>query len=144
MPNITIDQELTLEKFTQCKNNIATNRQTRLLAEYTGQNCTLFEEKNKKELVNNAKKVLKQMSFFGLTEYEELSQILFEKTFNNLFKIDYKVVPGKFKTATLNYVKGLNKTFIEKIDAINDLDWELYQYAKVLFFERIKFYKIKS
>jgi hypothetical protein len=140
--NMTIQEELTLEKFTECKNNIANNRQTRLLADYGDKNCTLFEEKNKEQLVRNAKNVLKKMSFFGITEYEELSQKLFEKTFHNVFKIDYNVVPGKYKTTTLNYVKSLNKTLIEKIDAINDLDWELYQYAKVLFFERINHYKI--
>ncbi len=30
------------------------------------------------------------MAFFGLTEYEEQSQKLFEKTFKTSFKIDFK------------------------------------------------------
>ena len=79
---------------------MANNRQTRSLA-YYDQNktdCNLFKLENKRELLKNAKNVLNQMSFFAITEYEELSQLLFEKTFENSFKFINRVNPKRIVT----------------------------------------------
>ena len=37
------------------------------------ENCTLFKTENKIRLLDNAEKTLKEMSYFALSEYEELS-----------------------------------------------------------------------
>lgn len=144
VPNITLKQDLSLEAFTQCENNIAENRQTRLLADYdeNGKNCSLFNHENRRELIKNAKNTLRKMSYFAINEYEELSQKLFEKTFQNSFQVYVKVLPDKYKTHNFNLIKSVNKSLIERIDKLNDLDWELYEFAKILFFERIKFYNL--
>lgn len=145
IPGLELDDDLTLEKFLKCENNLAENRQTRLLADYseTQENCSLFRKNSKKELLENAIKVLESLSFFALNEYEDLSLKLFEKQFNN-FKFNVTIKQDKYKTLTLNYMKTLNKEVIEKIDKANHLDWKLYEYAKLLFFERIKFYGIST
>ena len=44
------------------------------------------KRKYENDLLENAKKNLVSFSFFGLTEYQRLSQYLFEKTFKNKFK----------------------------------------------------------
>jgi hypothetical protein len=37
----------------------------------------------------------------------------------------------------------MNESLKENIIKLNDLDFELYEYAKELFFKRLKFLKIK-
>ena len=44
------------------------------------------KRKYENDLLENAKKNLVSFSFFGLTEYQRLSQYLFEKTFKNKIK----------------------------------------------------------
>jgi hypothetical protein len=133
-----------IEDFINCKNNLANNRQTRLLVDYNESNsdCDLFKVENKRELLENAKNVLSKMNYFAITEYEELSQLLFEKTFENSFKfINYTIVP--LETESSKIAKNFKKSIINKINEANDMDLELYEFAKILFFKRIKFYGIE-
>ena len=82
------------------------------------------------------------MNYFAITEYEELSQLLFEKTFENSFKfINYTIVP--LETESSKIAKNFKKSIINKINEANDMDLELYEFAKILFFKRIKFYGIE-
>ena len=140
---------MTLEEFSSCEDYIAYNRQTRLLANYDAkdENCPLFKKENKTQLLENSKKVLAEMTYFALTEYEELSQKLFEKTFENSLFIDYNVtlmsgVKYRDELSTKEFVKTIDKKLKEKLIKFNDLDIELYNFAKELFFERIKVMKI--
>jgi hypothetical protein len=111
------------------------------LADYSkDQSCSIFKNENKKELLENAKEVLKQMSYFALAEYEELSQLLFEKTFKNSLKIDHKVKLRKSSTNLI--IQTMNITLKENLIRLNDLDIELYDFAKKLFFDRLRFYNI--
>jgi hypothetical protein len=148
LANLTIDfKNITLEKFTLCQDNLASNRQTRLLADYdeSEPDCKLFKPQNKNLLLLNAKKVLTEMSYFALTEYDVLSRKLFEKTFQNLFKFkEFKEKDSKFKYKTSNLLKTLDERLVQKIRQLNDLDLELYDYAKKLFFERLNSYGIHS
>jgi hypothetical protein len=143
IPNLN-KKNLSLEDFIACKNNMAANRQTRLLAFYNETNkksCGIFREENKLKLLENAKNVLfKKMSFFGLTEYDNLSRKLFEKTFKNSFK--FEGVKKKSKLKTVKYIQSIEKDLLEEIKRLNDLDLELYKYAKRIFFERLDFYNI--
>ena len=139
-------ENITLEQFILCKNNMAGNRQTRLLASYdqiNNNNCSLFKPENKKLLLENAKNVLKKMSFFALTEYDDLSRSLFEKTFKNFFRFK-EIKEPKPKQKTYDFIKTLDINLLEKIRKINDLDLELYDLAKKLFREKLKFYEIQN
>ena len=135
---------ITLHEFTLCENNIANNRQTRLLANYSDkiEGCSLFNPQNNKQLLKSAKEVLESLSFFGLTEYEKLNQKLFEKTFQNRFKFNYIVDPLKRETGSYRLVEKLNSSMVEKIKQLNSLDIELYQFAKSLYFKRLIFFNI--
>jgi heparan sulfate 6-O-sulfotransferase HS6ST2 len=138
-------ESATIEKFLLCKSNAADNRQTRHLADYDQKNhnnCSLFQKENSQLLLKNAKNVLDGLSFFALTEYEELSHKLFEKTFGNVFKFNYTVAYSKYKYVTANLVKSLNVTILDKIKEANSLDIELYDYAKTLFFKRVQYLNI--
>ena len=138
-------ESASLENFMACKSNGAENRETRHLADYDQSlqnNCSLFQKQNGQLLLENAKKVLEGMSFFALTEYEELSQLLFEKTFQNVFRFNYTITPDKYKIVTLNFVQSLDKSVIDKLNELNSLDIELYAFAKKLFFKRLKYFKI--
>jgi len=139
-------KEFPIEMFISCKNNIAENRQTRLLANYneSDKSCNLFKKENKRQLLESAKNVLMKMSYFALTEYEELSQKLFEKTFKNSFEFNFKVNPSRIQSSAFNASKILNDALNDKIYELNDLDLELYEFAKIQFFKRLKFYRIES
>ena len=146
IPKKIEDNVLTLDDFTLCVNNIASNRQTRLLADYsdTIDGCNLFNPQNNKQLLKNAKKVLESLSFFGLTEYEELNQKLFEKTFQNRFKFKYNINPTKPSTESYRLVKKLNSSMVEKLKQLNLLDIELYKFARNLYFKRLNFFNISQ
>ena len=125
---------------------MANNRQTRLLADYNENDtsCNLFKIENKRELIESAKSVLSNMAYFAITEYEELSQKLFEKTFENSFKFNFIVNPSRTLSASFNASKVLNHHVINKINELNDLDLELYEFAKKEFFKRLNFYQIET
>ena len=142
-PNQRIE-EISLEQFISCRNNIANNRQTRMLADYGETDaCNLFENENKKDLVSNAKNVLRNLSFFALNEYQKESQELFEKIFKNKFRFKFKRDQSINETA-LTLINDLSRPVFEKIINLNELDIELYEFAKNLFFKRLDFYRKNS
>ncbi len=149
-------QNVSLTEFINCKFNLANNRQTRLLAYYdlNFEMCSnpslsdkyLFgNEENKTyndELLKRAKETLKnKMIFFAIAEFQYLSAMLFEKTFDNLFKFDLNLTQSNSTIADLLF-NSINTTVLDTIKKINYLDIELYDYAKKLFFDRIKLYNI--
>ena len=136
-------KNINIEQFPECFPNVV-NRHTRLLADYDvkDKNCTLFQAENKMNLLAIAKKSLEEMAFFGITEYEEKSQKLFEKTFKNSLKIDFKVPNRGSKSAADILIKNMSIELRKKINKLNDLDFELYKFAKSLFFSRLKHHKI--
>ena len=89
----------TWQKLLECDYNRAINQQVRMLADYNKTGCDVLDcwlkssdcsqslkESNENKMLESAKKTLKSMKFFGLTEYQELSEYLFEKTFDNKYK----------------------------------------------------------
>lgn len=131
--------ELSLNDFILCKNNAATNRQTRMLADYKN-DCSLLSTNKKKILIENAKKVLMSFTFFGLTEYEDESEELFIWTYKRKFKFSGR--PRRHnQNATNNFIKTLKNESLEMINQSNDLDIELYQFAKKIFFQRLNSYR---
>ena len=135
-------EKISLEDFISCEVNIGNNRQTRMLADYGKDlDCSLFKEEKRRKLLENAKNILNQLSFFALNEFQHESQLLFEKTFKNQFKFKFKREQSKNETAS-ELVKNVNRSIFDRIVKLNDLGLELYEYAKKLFFKRLNLYKV--
>lgn len=137
-----------LETFMACKYNLAMNRQTKYLAEYNETDfsiCNMMSE-NKlimEELLIRAKKTLQSLPFFGITEYNTLSQILFEKSVGNrTFKFEKYGYQSNDHTVAKQFLETMNIKTYNRIKEMNSLDIELYEYAKKLFFKRLDYHEI--
>ncbi|XP_052062023.1 LOW QUALITY PROTEIN: heparan-sulfate 6-O-sulfotransferase 3-B-like, partial [Mytilus californianus] len=124
-------KNITFENFVGCKSNLAINRQTRMLANLSSVNCynttgMSFEERQTK-ILKSALENLKNMAFFGLTEYQLETQLLFEMTFDIRFK---HLFEQHTNTYAENAIYNLTEAQISKIKQLNDLDIKLYEFAK--------------
>lgn len=90
-------------------------------------------------MLASAKKNLQSMAFFGLTEYQKISQYIFEETFNLRFAIPFEQNNATLSSSTLT---TLTTKQAAKIAQLNKLDIELYNFAKKLLFDR--FEKLKA
>lgn len=125
---------VTLEKFMNCKTNRAINRQTLMLADYKTIGCRDRGSSSVDlELISSAKKNLREIAFFGLCEYQELSQNLFQSSFNMKFKSVFKQSDDN---TTRHIVDEMSAQTREDILRLNHLDVELYEYATRLFLSR--------
>ena len=137
------------QDFLNCEYNLANNRQVRMLANYNrigcnklncwlkSSNCSLEMKKQfDNELLESAKETLLSFSFFGLTEYQNYSFSLFEKTFENKLKFSQ---PFPLQTERLGQklLEHDFKDYLNEINEKNHLDIQLYDFAKELFFQRI-------
>lgn len=73
------------------------------------------------------------MSFFGLTEYQKISQYIFEETFNLRFALPFA---QHNTTLSIQIFDGLTTRQKVKVETANALDLELYEFAKELMFQR--------
>lgn len=73
------------------------------------------------------------MSFFGLTEYQKISQYIFEETFNLRFAIPFEQHNATLSMQAFDILTDAQKATIKKKNA---LDLELYDFAKELMFQR--------
>ncbi|KAM4771993.1 heparan-sulfate 6-O-sulfotransferase 1 [Rhinophrynus dorsalis] len=128
----------TLQEFMECPYNLANNRQVRMLADLSLVGCYnmsfIPENKRAQVLLDSAKKNLKDMAFFGLTEFQRKTQYLFERTFNLKF-----IRPFMQYNNTRAGGVDLDNGTIQRIEELNDLDMKLYDYAKDLFQQRYQF-----
>ncbi|XP_069069833.1 heparan-sulfate 6-O-sulfotransferase 1 isoform X2 [Pleurodeles waltl] len=128
----------TLAEFMECPYNLANNRQVRMLADLSLVGCYnmsfIPENKRAQVLLESAKKNLKDMAFFGLTEFQRKTQYLFERTFNLKF-----IRPFMQYNNTRAGGVDLDNDTIQRIEELNDLDMQLYDYAKDLFQQRYQF-----
>ncbi|XP_071111768.1 heparan-sulfate 6-O-sulfotransferase 3-B-like [Haliotis cracherodii] len=134
-------RNVTLHDFMGCASNLGINRQTRMLANLSIVGCyntsasgLTYDERHYLMLAS-AKENLRNMAFFGLTGHQELSQILFENTFNMKFVKTFKDVPTSDTWSGRSVVSNVQR---DKILFINRFDVMLYQYAKDLFFQRLQ------
>ena len=138
---------VTLDSFLRCPGNPANNRLVRTFANISHVPCFLVKQALSRRdqyfksgstsisnishfLLESAKENLNQMPFFGLVEYLPETDLLFEYTFGIKF----------LKTFSLNTKEPtihLTAEQSEKINSLNQLDKELYAFAKKLFFERL-------
>ncbi|XP_077141466.1 heparan-sulfate 6-O-sulfotransferase 2 [Ranitomeya variabilis] len=132
-----------LKEFMDCPYNLANNRQVRMLADLSLVGCynlsVMQEDQRNKVLLDSAKENLKRMAFFGLTEFQRKTQYLFEKTFNMNFISPFT----QFNSTRASSVEIDDQTQ-KRIETLNFLDMELYEYAKDLFLQRYQFMRQKE
>lgn len=131
-----------IEQFAGCESNLAVNRQTRMLADLALVGCYnktgMSQHERDRIMLASAKRNLASMSYFGLTEFQKISQYIFEETFNLRFAIPFE---QHNQTVSRTTMMNLESEQRRKIDKLNSLDIELYVFAKSLLmqrFERIK------
>lgn len=126
---------VSLREFMDCNYNLANNRQVRMLADLSLVGCYNLTFMNESErnaiLLQSAKNNLKNMAFFGLTEFQRKTQFLFERTFNLKFISPFT----QFNITRASNVE-INEGGRQRIEEINFLDMQLYEYAKDLFQQR--------
>jgi len=136
--------DVTLGDFISCQHNLAINRQTRMLADLQLVNChnSTGMDPHQRDLImlNSAKANLASLAYFGLTEEQEMSQYLFEETFNLRFKTDFDQL-SKTDTHSGASLDHLDGEIIDRIRALNHLDIELYNFARKLLQERFNLIK---
>ena len=134
---------VTISEFNDCKYNLAKNRQTRMLSNLSLINCyneTGIDSESRDEIMlQSAKDNLLSMDYFGLTEFQKYSQQLFENTFNLEFNQKFVQLP-----ITHSDKAKMTETESAKVLELNKLDIQLYQYAKDLFLQRVKYMKIQK
>ena len=148
-------KSITWKDFLTCEYNLANNRQVRMLANYNILGCKVLKcwtkssvcsskdkHINEQKLLQSAKNTLvNQLSFFGLSEYQNLSEYLFIKTFGeNKFKFSVSIRDLNQTTALNATINGHAGIYIEKIRENNHLDIQLYEFAKEVFFKRVEFF----
>lgn len=132
-------ENVTLDEFMACESNLAINRQTRMLADLSLVGCynssMMKPEERGKTMLLSAKNNLKKMAFFGLTEHQEISQYLFEETFNLKFRVRFNQYN---QTISDMAIQEIDSGTLKHIEELNSLDIELYKYAEELLQKRFK------
>ncbi|KAK2703850.1 heparan-sulfate 6-O-sulfotransferase 2-like [Artemia franciscana] len=133
---------ITLDSFMSCQYNLALNRQTRMLADLKAVGCYNISAMSKSErgrlLLSSAKLNLSKMPFVGITEHQQMSQYIFERTFKTKFLFPFEHYN---KTVSSETLKELTEEQKQKVLEFNSLDVELYDFAMKLFnnrFEKLK------
>ncbi|KAJ8255624.1 hypothetical protein COCON_G00194880 [Conger conger] len=128
---------VTLLEFMDCPSNLANNRQARMLADLSLVGCYNLSSMNESErariLLSSARANLRNMAFYGLTEFQRKTQYLFERTFNLRFISAFTQI-NSTRAASVGIGEGVR----QRIRQLNGLDEQLYQYAKDLFLQRVQ------
>lgn len=126
-----------LQEFMDCPYNLANNRQTRMLADLSLVGCYNVSAMNEEErwtvLLESAKRNLRGMAFFGLTEYQRKTQYLFERTFNLEFIAPFTQLNGT-RASSVDVPSETQHRILQ----LNRWDVELYEYARDLFLQRFQ------
>nr|CAG4652191.1 EOG090X0E58 [Triops cancriformis] len=136
-------EDVTMNSFLACTHNLANNRQTRMLADLTLVGCYnqsyVDPAERERIMLASAKSNLAKMAYFGLTELQQVSQYVFEETFNLHFTVPFEQYNTTFADLAL---EEISPSQFEQIRQANKLDLELYAYAVQLLESR--FQKLKS
>ncbi|XP_033952741.1 heparan-sulfate 6-O-sulfotransferase 3-B-like [Pseudochaenichthys georgianus] len=129
--------------FMSCPSNLANNRQVRMLADLSLVGCynmsSVSELERGQVLLASAKANLLNMAFFGLTEFQRKTQYLFERTFGLRFIRAFTQI-NSTRAASV----GISEKVRWRIEGLNALDVELYEYAKELFLRRYQYSRQKQ
>ena len=77
----------------------------------------MTREERDKAILESAKNNLEQLAFFGLTEFQNVTQYMFEETFNLNFRV-------KFEQTLSETEKKVSPDVMERIRSINKLDFK--------------------
>ncbi|XP_015807916.3 heparan-sulfate 6-O-sulfotransferase 3-B [Nothobranchius furzeri] len=134
---------VSLADFMNCPSNLANNRQVRMLADLSLVGCYNMSSMSELErghvLLASAKANLRNMAFFGLTEFQRKTQYLFERTFGLRFIRAFTQI-NSTRAASV----GISGKVRWRIEGLNALDVELYEYAKELFLRRYQYNRQKQ
>ncbi len=137
-------KNLTFEEFLSCPANLGYNRQTRMLADFSLLNCHNLTARNYKDMqrkmLQSAKDNLAKLDFFGLTEYQTKTQILFEKTFHVKFDVEFM----NAHTIASSKYQDVTEEQLDKTRMHNQLDIQLYEFAQQLFLTRTRKFNISA
>ncbi|XP_038869887.1 heparan-sulfate 6-O-sulfotransferase 3-B-like [Salvelinus namaycush] len=129
---------VTLTEFMDCPSNLANNRQVRMLADLSLVGCYNLLSMNESErnhiLLGSAMNNLKNMAFYGLTEFQRKTQYLFERTFSLRFIAAFTQI-NSTRAANVDLSEAVRR----RIEELNYLDVQLYEYAKDLFLQRFQY-----
>ncbi|XP_051937446.1 heparan-sulfate 6-O-sulfotransferase 3-B [Hippocampus zosterae] len=129
---------VSLVDFMRCPSNLANNRQVRMLSDLSLVGCYNLSSMNETQrdhiLLSSAMSNLKNMAFYGLTEFQRKTQYLFERTFSLRF-----ISPFTQINSTRAANVDLSEPVRRRIEELNFLDVQLYDYAKDLFLQRFQF-----
>ncbi|TKS66213.1 Heparan-sulfate 6-O-sulfotransferase 3 [Collichthys lucidus] len=132
-----------LADFMSCPSNLANNRQVRMLADLSLVGCynmsSVSELERGRVLLASAKANLRNMAFYGLTEFQRKTQYLFERTFGLRFIRAFTQI-NSTRAASV----GISEKVRWRIEGLNALDVELYEYAKELFLRRYQYSRQKQ
>lgn len=130
---------VTLDEFTDCKSNMATNRQTRMLADLSLVSCyntsAMLQRDRDIVILASAKENLRKMAYFGLCEYQQISQYMFEKTFNLHFNKAFVQFNETHVSQSIDSGQ-ISMEQLKRIKQLNYLDIKLYEYAQDLLLSR--------
>ncbi|XP_026157969.1 heparan-sulfate 6-O-sulfotransferase 3-B-like [Mastacembelus armatus] len=132
-----------LGDFMNCPSNLANNRQVRMLADLSLVGCYnmsfMSELERGRLLLASAKANLRNMAFYGLTEFQRKTQYLFERTFGLHFIRAFTQI-NSTRAASVDITEKVRW----RIEGLNALDMELYEYAKELFLQRYQYNRQKQ
>lgn len=128
-----------------CHSNLAINRQTRMLADLTLVGCYNVSAMSAHDrdmlMLASAKENLRKMAFFGLCEYQKMSQYLFESTFHLHFLQPFHQLN---ETHGSQARTAITESDIRQIRQLNHLDVQLYEFATSLLKHRFEVVKMKD
>lgn len=138
-------KDVPLSEFTTCHSNLAINRQTRMLADLTLVGCynssAMPSHERDMLMLASAKENLRKMAFFGLCEYQKMSQYLFESTFHLHFLQPFHQLNETHGSLART---AISESDIRQIRELNHLDVQLYEFATRLLKHRFELVKRKD
>ena len=138
-----IKKGVTFEDFMSCSDNWAINRQTLMLADVDKAGClnqtVMSTDERNSILLATAKQNLKDMIYFGVTEYITESILLLEHRLDIEFGSPLiQPLINELNIADHIYEIWNNSNLYKKISSVNYLDMQLYEYGLKLFDQRLR------
>lgn len=90
-------------------------------------------------MLESAKQTLRSLPYFSIMSYLNESQFLFERTFGLKFRIPLSSQKNRHNKFSADVLADFPAEVKLRILQVNDLDVQLYSYAKQLFLQRYQF-----
>jgi len=130
---------VTLQEFMSCPHNLANNRLTRMLSNLTLVGCydraaVPDRAERQRILLRSAADNLRRMAFFGLTERQADTQLLFERTFAGIqFRRRFVQLNSTHASR-----EPMSDAELAAVRRLNRLDVALFRFASRLFDARVQ------